>query len=1804
VDDQGDVGGTITFGVGCSPDGNPLSDTDIMSHIDSAGAFTINVQDRPGEGSFPNNLMSVSGYARYTYTVTDPELPPITSTNVEEEVCERRRCSDCEETTNPGIGPITCNDCTIEARGSPQASVNAANFDISVEDIPIWHETAVGPSLALEMRFSNFASTNARTSFGPKWSCYWDSQVRVVNSGTNVMTFPSGSVTEFVRGPGGDYAPPGALSGVLITNLASMRYEKPDGWCWLYEQSEGDAGLYLLTRVWDAWSNTVAVSYTNDRVRRVTQVVPNSGRYIEFSYSGSGTRATNVSTEAAAPRSARFTYSANGYLTNVVDMGGFHYSYLYTNQYISKVIKGAASPVTRLDVSYDPAPSFWTATNSHAVRVQDVDGRVRYMSWDLGLVTDETSFQGATTRQYAALTDGGARGQIIASRGDSDGTQIQYSYGPGQRVTSRVDRTGATWALGYNTNHMVTTRMDPFGNTSASTYDDNGVDVLYTIPPSGVAEQYFTYVPGRHAVATESNAAGRVVFYFYNSLGLVTNRDDGRVTEVMTYDAEGRLLTRSRNEELHESNQYDAYGRLSVSSNAAGLVTTFTHDDLNRLTSQEFDNLGQISTLSNHYDCCFIDQVIDRNGNTTLYEYNDLGLRLWETNPKGLTTYYTYGLHREPTSISNALQWTTRSYDSEGRLSSIVYPQDRPYDQNYHAENFWYDGEGRLIKRQGVAGEFYFTDYDSAGRRTASYVPNGETPVWSHEEEYRVQSESNRYDSLGRVVWTRDIRGMAVSNAYNTLGQVVTRRYPDDTTEEWTYNLWSQVTSTKDRNGNITSNIYDNLGRLSEQIDPRGVSTHYSYTAADYVASVSNAALGYAWHHEYDAEGRVTQTTYPDGSVETRAYDPMGNPIESVHGGVTTVFEYDEMGNRTRTLVDGEQVDYGLHDGLGRRIYTVNAEELVTTNSWDSWGELNGRFWPQQGLQETLQYGDRGLTNQTDRLGISSRYVRDVLKQVASSIDGADRTNRFIYATDGIGQLWAAYDGNGNETAWGWTIYGTPEAKAYSDGSFDLFYYDSLNRLTNQQTGNTTFPFDGLTSIFKYDAAGNLVSDKRGSAAAVTFGLDAMNWRTNMVDALGTTVWTNDALGRIASESSPLGGPGVDARYDALGRLTNLTYAGYNWQYAYDSLGRVASIQAPEGAYTLEYYKRGLKKLELAYPNGVTAFFSYDALGRLSALEYQANLATLKRVNYGYDAGDRRTAEYWSGGRAIAYGYDEAHQLLSATSTSRPSDTAAFAYDLAGNPLRQTTLGLGRSNTFNVLNQLVTSTYTGGAMTVAGEVNYPSGTVTVNGVTARLFGLTFEATNVATTAGSNQITAVYSQPVFTNEGMVATSSIYVVVGSATNQYDRHGNLTNDAEFVYRYDNYHRLTNVVKKATGSSVLACSYDGLGRRRQVVRDGSTTERYVYVPGTWLVLAVLDATNGIKELYTHGPDLSGTLDGAGGIGGLLSVSHQPSSINHFLHSDALGNIVMATDTSGVEVASYQYSPYGQVLNQTGTFECRYLFSSKEYDPESGLYYYGHRYYIPTMATWLTRDPAQELGGANLYGFSHNTPLTHIDALGLLDVSVVFYSTGGGGPPRRVLSENDLYIVPLDGENRHHTWGEFRNPFSDEISIGDISLGERKHASGCKVYIKLTIALDPGLPTWQTLKNVYRAQGLLTTFKPTYVPHATASGGGQLPTPFAEVVEAHERGHAKAYLEVYSERELEVAIEATLPGDIPIGSLEGAVERACYSAFAAKRITYDQRSAHLADQATLGFYDNHPEFERDTSYGVGGAYRWHYVGD
>ena len=214
-------------------------------------------------------------------------------------------------------------------------------------------------------------------------------------------------------------------------------------------------------------------------------------------------------------------------------------------------------------------------------------------------------------------------------------------------------------------------------------------------------------------------------------------------------------------------------------------------------------------------------------------------------------------------------------------------------------------------------------------------------------------------------------------------------------------------------------------------------------------------------------------------------------------------------------------------------------------------------------------------------------------------------------------------------------------------------------------------------------------------------------------------------------------------------------------------------------------------------------------------------------------------------------------------------------------------------------------------------------------------------------------------------------------------HDAKGNLTSDGVFSYAYDTANQLTNVVRTADGARVLSARYDALGQRVEATRADGTIDRYVYFPGSFLVLAVLDGTNAVKEIYTRGPDLSGTPDGAGGIGGILACTYA-SGATYYSHADIMGNVIALTDASGSVVSTFRYTPFGQLSARTGTLLPRYLFSSKEFDRTASLYYYGYRYYSPHLGRWMTRDPIGEAHGAGLYDFVRNHPLIRIDLFGL----------------------------------------------------------------------------------------------------------------------------------------------------------------------------------------------------------------------------
>jgi RHS repeat-associated protein len=156
----------------------------------------------------------------------------------------------------------------------------------------------------------------------------------------------------------------------------------------------------------------------------------------------------------------------------------------------------------------------------------------------------------------------------------------------------------------------------------------------------------------------------------------------------------------------------------------------------------------------------------------------------------------------------------------------------------------------------------------------------------------------------------------------------------------------------------------------------------------------------------------------------------------------------------------------------------------------------------------------------------------------------------------------------------------------------------------------------------------------------------------------------------------------------------------------------------------------------------------------------------------------------------------------------------------------------------------------------------------------------------------------------------------------------------------------------------------------------DGQVIEEYHYsYDGDFLGIEQEVFTKKLKE-YAYGAGLPG------GIGGLLSLNNG-GNLYSYLY-DGKGNVTALLDGTGNVAQTYQYDPFGVPMMKTNVFLNQPMrFSTKPYDEQTGLSYYGYRYYAPALGRWLTRDPIGEKGGLNLYEFVENNPINKIDPWG-----------------------------------------------------------------------------------------------------------------------------------------------------------------------------------------------------------------------------
>jgi RHS repeat-associated protein len=479
---------------------------------------------------------------------------------------------------------------------------------------------------------------------------------------------------------------------------------------------------------------------------------------------------------------------------------------------------------------------------------------------------------------------------------------------------------------------------------------------------------------------------------------------------------------------------------------------------------------------------------------------------------------------------------------------------------------------------------------------------------------------------------------------------------------------------------------------------------------------------------------------------------------------------------------------------------------------------------------------------------------------------------------------------------------------------------------------------------YAYDLVANLTNIDYPSSTDVKLQYDALNRLTKMIDASGTNTYSYTAAGQILTEDGPFASDTVTNTYvNRLRTALSLQQPSGVWTngFIYDAARRLTNVTSSAGSFGNVYvtgvggasgYSSSLLQ-QLLLGNGSVITNNFDPVGRLLATHLRTSAGVLtNKHEYLYDLAGQRTNETRMDASTLVYSHDKIGQLKVSDSSVNSEDRGYF-YDSAWNLNRRTNNG---------------------------------------------------ATYTFTVDNKNQLT---SDP------------------NCADYYDGNGNLTRRTLYgadynIYSYDDENRLVSMsflYGAASSQWQTVWSYDGLGRLRSRVdytySNGgggwlySTTTCYIY--DGFRVIQERDGNNTPAVSYTRGNDLSGSFEGAGGIGGLLARSSGYSSGNFtshaYYHADAGGNITFMLNSSQSMVAKYRYDPFGNTISSSGSLwgANLYRFSSKEIHAPSGMYYYLYRFYDPYLQRWINRDPLQEWGGLNLYTFVLNSPVISVDALG-----------------------------------------------------------------------------------------------------------------------------------------------------------------------------------------------------------------------------
>jgi len=367
-------------------------------------------------------------------------------------------------------------------------------------------------------------------------------------------------------------------------------------------------------------------------------------------------------------------------------------------------------------------------------------------------------------------------------------------------------------------------------------------------------------------------------------------------------------------------------------------------------------------------------------------------------------------------------------------------------------------------------------------------------------------------------------------------------------------------------------------------------------------------------------------------------------------------------------------------------------------------------------------------------------------------------------------------------------------------------------------------------------------------------------------------------------------------------------------------------------------------RISMIDPTGLTTY-NYDELNRLTSITNNEGLTT----TFTYDALGRRTSMTHDNGVVTTYDYDTASQLLSLVHQLGPSTINSFTYtyDKIGNRKTRADNNGTANYTYDVLNRLIDATNP-----------LPSNPLE-----------SFTYDEVGNRIDSNQNGLSNFNAANQLEEDVNFNYLYDANGNLIQKTDKSTLLST----VYEYDAENKLVRV---SSLDKTVNYKYDGLGRRiEKEVTETAVTSVTQYIYDNEDILLELDGSNNIIARYTHGPGIDEPL------------IMDKSSVPFFYHTDGLGSVTELTDNAGTLVQSYSYSSFGKIESQSDpNFAQPYTFTAREFDTETGLFFYRARIYNSLTGRFLQQDPLGFAGGdLNLYSYVANNPINLADPEGLV---------------------------------------------------------------------------------------------------------------------------------------------------------------------------------------------------------------------------